>query len=121
MLSTKIWLTDVVVFSAWPEFEAQGEGSEELELLRKLERSVGRVRPVALPTLEALGGVVARAVAIVVDHVEDVALGALLRHRVLIVRTVDVQVVVYADVNVVVPAMEPVCNETEESNSSRLL
>lgn len=75
------------------------------------------MRPVALPALEALGGVVARAVAIVVDHVEDVALGALLRYRVFIVRTVDVQVVVDAHVDVVVPAMEPVCNETEKSNS----
>lgn len=78
------------------------------------------MRPVALPTLEALGGVVARAVAVVVDHVEDVALSALLWHRVFIVRAVDVQVVVYAHVDVVVPAMEPVCNNTEKSNSSRL-
>lgn len=73
-------LTDVVVFSARSELEAQGEGSEELELLRELERSVGRVRPVALPAFEALGGVVTRAVAIIIDHVEDVALGPLHWH-----------------------------------------
>lgn len=100
-------LTDVVVLSARSELEAQGEGGEELELLRELERSVGRVRPVALPAFEALGGVVARAVAIVVDHVEDVALGPLQGHRVLVVRAVDIQVVVYAHVDVVVPTMEP--------------
>lgn len=100
-------LTDVVVFSARSELEAQGEGREELELLRELERSVRGVRPVALPAFEALGRVVARAVAVVVDHVQDVALRPLLRHRVFIVGTVDIQIVVYAHVNVVVPAMEP--------------
>lgn len=73
-------LTDVVVLSARSELEAQGKGGEELELLRELERPVGRVRPVALPALETLGGVVTRAVAVVVDHVEDVALGPLHRH-----------------------------------------
>ena len=65
------------------------------------------MRPVALPAFEALGGVVARAVAIVVDHVEDIALRPLLRHRVFVVRTVDIQVVVYADVDVVVSTVEP--------------
>lgn len=64
------------------------------------------MRPVALPALEALGGVVARAVAVVVDHVEDIALGALLGHRVFIVGTVDIQVVVYAHVDVVVSTVE---------------
>lgn len=100
-------LTYVVVLSARSELEAQGEGGEELELLRELERSVGRVRPVALPAFEALGGVVTRAVAIIVDHVEDVALSPLHWHRVLIVRAVDIQVVVNAHVDVVVPTMEP--------------
>lgn len=114
MLCTKqSWLTDVVVFSPRSELKAQGEGSEELELLWKLEWSVRRVRPVALPTLETLGGVVARGVAIIVDHVEDIALRPLLRHWVFIVRTVDIQVVVNAHINVVVPTMEPGC-ETEE-------
>ena len=65
------------------------------------------MRPVALPALEALGGVVARAVAVVVDHVQDVALRPLHRHRVLVVGTVHVQVVVDADVDVVVTAVEP--------------
>ena len=69
------------------------------------------MRPVALPALEALGGVVARAVAVVVDHVQDVALGPLHRHRVLVVGTVHVQVVVDADVDVVVAAVEPARGE----------
>lgn len=100
-------LTDVVVLSAGAELEAQREGSEELELLGELERAIGRQRPVALPPLEAFGRVVARAVAVVVDHVEDVALGALVRHRARVVRTVDVQVVVDADVDVVVAPVKP--------------
>lgn len=97
---------DIVVFSARSELEAQGKGSEELELLWELERPVRGVRPVAFPALEALRGVVARAVAIVVDHVEDIALRSLLRHCVFIVRTVDIQVVVYAHVDVVVTTKE---------------
>ncbi len=121
MLCTKqSWLTDVVVFSARSELEAQREGSEQLELLRELERSVRGVRPVALPAFEALGGVVARAVAVVVNHVEDIALRPLLRHRVFIVRTVDIQVVVYAHVDVVVPTMEPGCKTEEKRDRKRL-
>lgn len=99
-------LTYIVILSAGAELEAQGEGGEELELLGELERPVGRQRPVALPALEALGGVVAGAVAVVVDHVEDVALGQLVRHRAHVVWTVDVQVVVDANVDVVVPPVE---------------
>lgn len=78
-----------------------------MELLRELEGSVGGVRPVALPALEALRCVVARAVTVVVHHVEHVPLRPLLWHRLLVVRAVHVQVVVYAHVDVVVPAMEP--------------
>lgn len=106
MIECKL-LTDVVVLSAWSEFKAQGERSEELKLLRKLQRSVWGVGSVALPALKALGGVVTCAVAIVVDHVEDVALCPLFRHRVFIMRAVDIQVVVYAHVNMVVTTMEP--------------
>lgn len=64
------------------------------------------MRPVALPTLEALGGVVACAVAVVVDHVEDIALCPFLRHGVLIMRTVDIQVVIYAHVDVIITTVE---------------
>lgn len=64
------------------------------------------MRPVALPALEALGGVVTRAVAIVVDHVEDIALCLRFRHCVFIVRTVDIQVVIYAHVDMVVTTMK---------------
>lgn len=78
------------------------------------------MRPVALPAFEALGGVVARAVAVVVNHVEDIALRPLLRHRVFIVRTVDIQVVVYAHVDVVVPTMEPGCKTEEKRDRKRL-
>lgn len=65
------------------------------------------MRPVALPTLEAFGCVITGAVAIVVHHVEDIALCPLLRHGVLIVWAVDVKVVVNADVDVVVSTVKP--------------
>lgn len=65
------------------------------------------MRPVAFPAFEALGSVVACAVAVIVDHVEDVAFCPLLRHCVFIVRTVDIQVVIYAHIDVVVPTVEP--------------
>lgn len=69
--------------------------------------------PVAFPALEALGGVIACAVAIVVDHVEHVALCPLLGNCVFVVWTVHVQVVIYAHVDMVVSAMEP---RSEEKN-----
>lgn len=63
---------------------------------------MGRVGPVALPALEAQLGV-AGVVAAVVDHVEDVLLGndALQRPALtaVVVRAVDVQVVVDADLH----------------------
>lgn len=65
------------------------------------------MRPVAFPAFKAFGGVVTRAIAIIVDHVEDVALCPFLRHCVFIVRTVDVKVVVYAHIDVVIPTVEP--------------
>ncbi len=77
------------------------------------------MRSVALPAFEALGGVVARAVAIIVNHVEDIALRPLLRHCVFVVRTVDIQVVIYAHVNVVVPTMEPSVKTEEKRNEKR--
>lgn len=115
-----VGLTDVVIFSARSEFKAQGEGSEELELLWKLEGSIWGMRPVAFPAFEALGGVVACAVAVIVDHVEDVALRPLLRHCVFIVRTVDIQVVVYAHVDVVVPTKEPSWKMEDKRDRKRL-
>lgn len=72
------------------------------------------MRPVALPAFETLRGVVARAVAIVVNHVEDIAFRPLLRHCVFVVRTVDIQVVVYAHVDVVVPTMEPAIKQKRD-------
>lgn len=66
------------------------------------------MRPVALPAFETLCCVVARTVAVVVDHVEDVALRPLLRDRVHVVGTVYVQIIVDAYVDVVVSSVEPV-------------
>lgn len=100
-------LTDVEVFPAWSEFESQRKGCEELELLRELERPIGRVGPVALPPLEPFGRVVAGAVAVEVHHVQDVALRPVFRDGVLVVRAENVQVVVDADVDVVVAPLEP--------------
>jgi len=95
-------LTDVVVLLAHVELVAQREGAVALELLRELDGGVRRVRPVALPALEAQLGV-AGAVAAVADHVEDVLLGhgALQRPALagVVVRAVDVQVVVDADLH----------------------
>ncbi len=79
------------------------------------------MRPVALPAFEALGSVITCAVAVVVDHIEDIALCPLLRHCVFIVRTVDIQVVVYAHVDVVVPTMEPGCKAEEKRDRKRLI
>ena len=50
---------------------------------------------------------VAGAVAVVVHHVEDVALGPLVGDRPDVVRTVDVKVVVDADVDVVIAPVKP--------------
>lgn len=50
---------------------------------------------------------VAGAVAVIVHHVEDVALGPLVRDRANVVWTVDVKVVVDADVNVVITPVKP--------------
>lgn len=47
------------------------------------------------------------AVAVIVHHVEDVALGPLVRDRASVVRTVDVKVVVDADVDVVITPVKP--------------
>lgn len=109
--SRKRLLTDVVVFMAWAELEAQGEGREQLELLRELQRPVRTHRPVAFPALEAFHVVVAGGVAVVVDHEKDVAFHALLRKGVLVVRTVDVQVVVDGHLHRVFSV-----HESEETN-----
>lgn len=100
-------LTDVVVFSARSELKAQGEGSEELELLREAQGSVGTAGAVALPALEAAHPVLAGGVALLVDHEEDVALHAPVGRRALVVRTVDVQVVVDVHRHPVLSVPEP--------------
>lgn len=66
------------------------------------------MRPVTFPSLEAFGSVVAGTVAVKVHHVEDVALGLVFRDRVLVVRAEHIQVVIDADVNVVVAPLESV-------------
>lgn len=110
MLEKQIWhtanismvLTDIIVFSARTKLKAQGKGGEELELLWELEWPVRRQRPVALPAFEAFGSVVTWAVAIIVDHVENVAFRPLVWDGTGVVRTVNIKVVVDADVNMVV-------------------
>lgn len=64
------------------------------------------MRPVTFPSLEAFGSVVAGTVAIKVHHVEDVTLGLIFWDRVLVVRAENIQVVIDADVNVVVTPLE---------------
>lgn len=64
------------------------------------------MRPVTFPSLEPFGSVVAGTVAIKVHHVEDVTLGFIFWDRVLVVRAENIQVVIDADVNVVVTPLE---------------
>lgn len=109
-------LTDIVVFSAWPKFKPQGERREELKFLRELQGPVGRMGSIALPALETFGRVVAGTITIVVDHVENVPFRPLLRNRVNVVRTVDVQIIINANVYVVVSPVEPAMKtETKEA------
>lgn len=94
MLRYNKLLTDVVVLVSWAELEAQGKGCKELKLLGELEWPTGAQWPIALPAFEASDEVVAGDVAVVANHVEDVALHTLGREWRLVVWTVDVQVVV---------------------------
>lgn len=86
--------TDVVVLVPGPELEAQREGSEELELLREAQGPVWTSGTVAFPAFEATHPVLARSVALVVDHEQDVALHAAVGRKALVERTVNVQIVV---------------------------
>lgn len=97
-------LTDVVVFPAWPKLKAQREWGEKLELLWELERWVWLV---ALPALKALSKVLADTVAIVIHHIQHIALGTMLQHRRSVVRTEHIQVIVDANVDVIVTPLEP--------------
>lgn len=90
-----------------PELKAQGEGSEELELLREAQGPVGAAGTVALPALEATHPVLAGSVALVVDHEQDVALHAPVGRKALVVRAVDVQVVVNVHCHPVLSVPEP--------------
>lgn len=90
-----------------PELEAQGEGCEELELLREAQGSVETAGTVALPAFEASHPVLAGSVALVVDHEQDVALHAPVGRGALIVRTVDVQIVVDINRHPVLSVPEP--------------
>lgn len=107
--------TDVVVLVPGPELEAQGEGGEELELLREAQGSVRTAGPVALPALEAAHPVLAGGVALVVDHEEDVALHASVGRGTLVERTVDVQVVVDVDRHPVLPVPESANTHTNNT------
>lgn len=89
------------------ELEAQGEGSEELELLGEAQGPVGTSGAVALPAFEATHPVLAGSVALVVDHEQDVALHAAVGRRPLVVRTVDVQIVVDVHCHSVLSMPEP--------------
>lgn len=64
------------------------------------------MRPIALPPLESFGGVVTGTVAIKVHHVKYVAFSLILWHRVLVMRAEYIQIVIDADINVVVTLLE---------------
>lgn len=62
--------------------------------------------PITLPPLEPFGGVITGAVAVKVHHVQNIAFGLIFRHRVFIVRAEHIQVVIDADIDVVVTPLE---------------
>lgn len=99
-------LTDVEILPAWPELKSQWEGREELELFRELQWSIWGMRPITLPPLEPFGSVITGAVAIKVHHVQNIAFGLIIWHRIFIVRAEHIQVVIDADVDVVVASLE---------------
>lgn len=115
MLRCNELLTDVVVLVSWAELEAQREGCKELELLRELEWPTGAQWPIALPAFEASDEMIAGDVAVIANHVEDVALHALGWERRLVVRTVDVQVVIDGDLHCVLAMYES--GERNKNNS----
>lgn len=89
-------LTDIIVFSPGTKLKAQGKGGKELELLWELEWTV------ALPTFEAFSSVLTWAVAIIVDHVENVAFSTPVWDCAGVMWTVNIKIVVDADVNMVI-------------------
>lgn len=99
-------LTDVEILPAWPELKSQWEGREELELFRELQWSIWGMRPITLPPLEPFGSVITGAVAIKVHHVQNIAFCLIFRHWVFIVRAEHIQVVVDADIDVIVTSLE---------------
>lgn len=101
-------LTDVVVLVSGAELEAERERRKELELLREAQRAVDVLRPVTLPAFEPPHAVFAGDVAFVVYHEQDVALHPARRLRLLVVRTVHVQVVVDVHGDGVLSVPEPV-------------
>lgn len=90
------------------ELKAEAEGSEQLELLRELEWTSGTLWTVAFPAFEAPPPVVAACVAIIVYHVQHVVLHELSRLCLLIIWTVDVQVIVDGHFHRVLSTEEPV-------------
>lgn len=62
--------------------------------------------PIALPPLEPFGSVITGAVAIKVHHVQHIAFGLIFWHRIFIVRAEHIQVVIDADIDVVVTSLE---------------
>ncbi|GCC43073.1 hypothetical protein chiPu_0026918 [Chiloscyllium punctatum] len=77
---------------------AEGEGAVPLELLGELDGAVRGAGLVALPAFEALLGVTVP-VALAVHHVQHVVLHPVIRHRAVVVRAIDVQVIVDADLD----------------------
>lgn len=64
------------------------------------------MRPVALPPLESFGGMITGAVAIKVHHVKYIPFSLIFWHRILIMRTEYIQIVIDADINMIIPSLE---------------
>lgn len=113
---SQIALTDVVIFVACVELVAQGEGAVPLELLGKFDGAVRRVRAITFPTLEALADV-AGPVALIVHHIKNVLLHPMVGDGLIVVRTVDVQVVI--DVHLDGVAITPQAERKKETQVVR--
>lgn len=87
-------LTDVVVLVSGTELEAEWEWCKELEFFWEAERPVWVLRPVTFPAFKPPHAVFTGGVAVMVNHKEDIALHPARRLRLLVVRTVHVQIVI---------------------------
>lgn len=101
-------LTDVVVLVSGAELEPERKRCKELEFFREAQRPVDVLWPVTLPAFKTPHAVFTGHVAIVVNHEKDVTLHPAGRLRLLVVWTVDIQIVIDVHGNGVLSVPKPV-------------